>query len=1140
MECAHCRHPHASGARFCEECGRPLARRCACCGHELGARAKFCSQCGTPAADAASPVVPAPGPAAKPAGVSAAIDGAASRVPSATRPGSAAPDPANADRRQVAVLFADITGYTALCARSDPEQIQEMLGHFFDAMDSVVESHGGRVIDRAGDAVMAVFGAPIAHGNDALRSVHAALAMHRAASGMADCDGAPLALHIGIAKGEVVAAEIGGGGKPKYSITGDPVNLAARLDALAHAGETLISDALHREVAAAVEASPVGEQAVKGFAAPVALWRVKGLREARGERLPFVGRQSELKQLLGALDAVRETGVGATLLVRGDAGIGKSRLVEEFQTRARDLGFDTLSAQVLDFGVGKGQDAIATLLKALLQLGPLADETQRSAALQAARGRGLVSDEDLLFVNEWLDLPQPDGLAAIFEAMDNATRLQRAGAALGALLQRAAAARAQLLLIEDIHWASPELMRQVAAVTRAAARAPLVLLLTSRIEGDPLDKTWRASVHGSAFMTIDLAPLRPREARLLAGGLVEASSRFALLCIERAEGNPLFLEQLLRNARAGETPGVAPAVPPTIQSLVLERMDRLAAPDRAALQTAAVIGKRFSLANLRGVGGVPDADCEVLMAADLVRPDGSDFLFAHALIQEAVYASTLKSRRRELHRAAARWFGDDDPVLRAEHLDRAQDAAAAQACLRAAASEAARLRFESALRLAERGAALAEAPAHADARIGCELALLRGELLREVGRSNDSIAAYQRALELAGDDSQRLSASMGIAAGYRVTGEFAAAMKALGEAEPIAERRGLGIEQSALHHTKGNLYFAQGRIAECDAQHVLALRFAEQCGDAGSQARALSGLGDARYAQGRMTSALGYFRRCVALSEAQIRIAGPNRCMIGHCLWYANQLDAAIEQARSASADAQRFGVVPVQVFAETTMTQVLTEAGRFGEAGDACANALALARRAGSRRYEATLLFCAAELALRRGDPDAARSLLGQAYELSRQTGLGFIGAALLARWARVDAVAEARAAHLAEGQALLKDTGLAHSHLWFYRDAIEACLAAHETVSALHYANALEQAFQVETLPWVELMTQRAHAIVAAGASSAAGAGDAAGGAAASGPGLAAADRLRRVRAQAVAAGNGWALAGIDAALDAQKPYG
>lgn len=1017
------------------------------------------------------------------------------------------------------MLFADITGYTTLCAGSDPEQIQEMLGRFFDAMDKVVESHGGRVIDRAGDAVMAVFGAPVAHGNDAQRALHAALAMHRAAAGVPDCKGVPLRLHIGITKGEVVAAVISGGGKAKYSVTGDSVNLAARLDALAQPGEILISDALYREVAASVEVQSAGSQMVKGFAVPVETWRLLGLRLARGERMPFVGRQAELGQLVGALNAVRDTGVGVTVLVRGDAGIGKSRLVEEYQARARDLGFDTPSGQVLDFGVAKGQDAVSSLLKTLLQVSACDDEAQRHAAVLDAAARGLVTDDEILFVNEWLDLPQPKPLEAIFEAMDNATRLQRASEALRSLLQRAAATRSQLVLIEDIHWASPELLRLVAAAARAAARAPMVLLLTSRIEGDPIDKAWRASIHGSAFMTIDLAPLRPQEARLLAGGLVEASSRFALMCIERAEGNPLFLEQLLRTARAGETPGLAPAVPPTIQSLVLERMDRLAAPDRANLQAAAVIGKRFSLANLRGVASAPNASCDILVAADIVRPDGADFLFAHALIQEAVYASTLKSRRRELHQAAARWFGDDDPVLKAEHLDRAEDTEAAAAYLRAATREAGRLRFESALRLAERGDSLAADPARGNATVGCELALLCGEMLRELGRSTESVAAFQRALELAGDDALRCRAWMGIADGHRVTGEFAPAMQALGEAQPIAERLALTVERSRIHHTRGNLYFAQGRTAECDAQHVIALALAEQCSEPQGQARALSGLGDARYAEGRMASALDYFRRCVALcGEEQIRITGPNRCMIAHCLWYANELHDAVAHAHSVCDDAQRFGVVPVRVFAQATLTQVLTEAGLFEEAGVSVTKALELARLAGSRRYEATVLYFSAEHHLRKGDRAQARKDLELALELARQTGLGFIGAALMGRFARMAESAEERVAHLAAGEALLQDTGLAHNHLWFYRDAMEACLAAGDWQCALQHAASLERMFQVEILPWVELMVERARAIV---------------GAAVSGADAAATARLRAVRATAVAAGNGWALAGIDEAL-------
>ncbi|MES3014668.1 MAG: adenylate/guanylate cyclase domain-containing protein [Pseudomonadota bacterium] len=1102
MHCSRCSHPNPADAKFCAECGAELRRQCVACGRELAPAAKFCVECGAPA----KPAVPAP---------AAAVAG---NGPRTDHREPAHDDPTSADRRQAVVLFADISGYTALCSRSDPEQVQDMLGRFFDAMDKVVESCGGRVFDRAGDAIMAVFGAPVAHGNDAQRALRAALDMHAAASTLSDCDGAPLRLHIGIASGEVVAAVITGGGKGKYSVTGDTVNLAARLDALADSGETLISEALYREAAGSIAAEALGERMVKGFSAPLSVWRVLGLHRAHGERMQFVGRQAELRQLLGALDAVRDTGVGSTVLVRGDAGIGKSRLLDEVRERAAVQGFATAVGHVLDFGVGKGQDAIPTLLKVLLGVNALDDVRARQAALQAAADRGLVTDDETLFVSEWLDLPRPRSLDAMFEAMDNATRQRRASEALTAVLRRCAAERPELLIVEDIHWGSAELLRHLAAVSRAAALAPMILLLTSRIEGDPIDKAWRASVHGSAFSTIDLAPLRPQEARLLAGAIVEASSRFALMCIERAEGNPLFLEQLLRTARANETPGIAPAVPPTIQSLVLERMDRLGPNDRAALQVAAVIGKRFSAGNLQAVGGKPNLNCDVLVAADLVRPDGADFLFAHALIQEAVYASILKSRRRELHRAAADWFGHDDAILHAEHLDRAEDPAAIAAYLHAAAQEAARLRFESALRLADRGGVLACGVAGGNVRAGCELALLRGEVLLEVGRSNESIEAFQSALALAADDLQRCRSSMGIAAGHRVTGDFEAAMDALARAEPIAEQLDLTIERSCIHHTRGNLYFAQGRAAECDAEHGLALQYAERCGDSQSQARALSGLGDAQYAQGRMRSALDYFRRCVALCEDQIRIAGPNRCMIGHCLWYGNRLSEALGEVHAARDDAQRLGVVPVQVFAQTTVTQVLTETGRFDAARVACAEALTLARLAGSRRYEATLLYCSAEHNLRRGDPSQARVDLEQALTLARQTGLGFIGAALHARLARASPTSAERAEFLAQGEALLRGTGLAHSHLWFYRDAIEASLAVDDWASALKYADALEHKFKGEPLAWVELVVERARAIVAA---------------LQPGGGAAAITRLKHVRANALEAGNGLLLARIDQVL-------
>ena len=1087
MKCSRCEHDNLASAKFCQECGEALVRKCSACGAALAMAAKFCHECGAP-----------------------------------TRIGEVAPNPPAAtvpptgERRQAAVLFADISGYTALCARSDAEQVQAMLGRFFGSMDLVVTSYGGRVIDQIGDAVMAVFGAPVAHGNDAERAVRCALDMHKAAAGLPDCDGQPLRLHIGLASGEVVAAKIGTGASSKYSVTGDTINLAARLDALASEGETLISEELHNSVVTAIEAHPLGEHLVKGFAAAMPVWKVLGLREAQTERLPLVGRRAELAQVIGALDAVREGGTGLSIFVRGDAGIGKSRFVAELRTRALQSGFEVPIGRVLDFGVGKGEDAIPTVLRMVLKVDAQADEAARRRAVNIALESGLIEGDEELFVNEWLGLVQPVKLKPVFDAMPNTSRVRRAGETLTALLRRAASRQAMLITVEDIHWAPADLLPHLAAITRAAEGAPLILVLTSRIEGDPLDKAGRAALQACPLLTIDLAPLRTQDAQLMARALMRETSEFTAQCIARAEGNPLFLEQLLRARREPE----AASVPPTIQSLVLERVDRLAAHDRSTIQAASVLGKRFTFESLQAIVGGAAVTCDGLLAADLIRPDGSGFLFAHALIQDAVYASTLKSVRRHLHSQAAAWFGEAEPVLQAQHLDRADDPSAARAYLAAALYEIERFRFESALQLAERGATLAATLPVAGDTTACELALMRAEALREMGRSTESIDGFRAATELAQTDLQRCHAWMGVAAGNRITGAFDDAMHALRQAQPIAELLDLPTESSKIHHMRGNLLFAQGKVTECNAQHQLALEHAVRNGNVECEAQALSGLGDAQYALGQMHSALAYFQRCVALcaGRAWVRIEGPNRCMTGHCLWYLNRLHEAVEEARHACDEAKKYGGLPVQVFAQTSLAQFFTELGSIAEAERACGEGLALARVTGSRRYEALNLLLLADLRLQQGRRDEARQHLEVALGLARDTGMGFIGAALYGRLARVAIDPDERAHALREGEALLNGPCLSHCHLWFYRDAIEACISAADWDSGSRYAAALQAFVDPDPLPWALLIVARYRALQDLVLDR---------------HGEQTVERLMQLRLQVNSAGLGWALDAMDEAL-------
>jgi len=653
-----------------------------------------------------------------------------------------------------------------------------MLGRYFETVDDIIERCGGTIDKHIGDAVMAVFGAPIAHGDEAQRAVRAALEIHAAVPALEPQMGQPLAVHIGIAAGEVMASGLGSARHRTYTVIGQSVNLAARLLQVAGAGETVLDSEVHQRAQRVVRCMAIDDVRVKGIETPLQVWRLIGAAQADAAEAarPLLWRRAELAQLAAVLESCTASRTGSALYVRGEAGIGKSRLVAELQRLATEKGYVCHTGLVLDFGMGHGRDAIREAVAGLLRLSPDATADERRAALERALAHGDCAAEQAPYLADLLDLPQAAATRGLYEAMDNRAR-QHGRAETVVSLLRAASARAPILAtIEDVHWADQVTLDQLAAVTRAVGTMPVVLAMTSRLEGDPLDTAWRASVQPCPLTTIDLGPLRAEEAMELAGELLTTSHRFATQCIERAAGNPLFLEQLLRAADEHEE-----HLPATLHSLVLARLDRLPERDRAALRAAAVIGQRFSLPLLRQLANMPDYACDRLLAHALVRLDGDEFLFAHALIRDGVYASLTKARRSELHRTAAAWFADRDPVLRAEHLDRAEMPEAARAYLDAALAQAAALHPEHALALAERGAALAGMPADV-----MELNMLSGRLRCESGEGKPAVEAYQTALAAAQGAADRCRALIGIAAGQRLIAGIDAAFAALAEAEPLA------------------------------------------------------------------------------------------------------------------------------------------------------------------------------------------------------------------------------------------------------------------------------------------------------------------------------------------------------------------
>jgi class 3 adenylate cyclase len=275
---------------------------------------------------------------------------------------------ADGERRQVTALFADLAGYTSLSSRHDPEQIRDLLEQFFERVDGVTVSFGGSINQHIGDAVLALFGAPVAHGNDAERAVAAALAIHDAVRGLRAPDGTALAVHVGVASGVVVAATTGSRAHRGYTVTGQSVNLASRLMELGSAGETLISEPVRKAVGERLRAHLRGEVQLKGIPQPVRVWSVDGLDPSVtvGSVRSLVGRESERAQLAAVVAAAREKHIGEVIEIRGEPGIGKSRLGHEAVQLAAGQGFTCTVANVLDFGAGRGRDAVHQLARGLL------------------------------------------------------------------------------------------------------------------------------------------------------------------------------------------------------------------------------------------------------------------------------------------------------------------------------------------------------------------------------------------------------------------------------------------------------------------------------------------------------------------------------------------------------------------------------------------------------------------------------------------------------------------------------------------------------------------------------------------------------------------------------------------------------
>ena len=564
---------------------------CASCGHEIPDGAKFCPECGTPVAAAA---------------------------------------PAREQRKTVTVLFCDVTGSTSLGESTDPEALRALLARYFDRMKAVVERHGGSVEKFIGDAVMAVFGVPTVHEDDALRACRAAAEMRDALPELG------IRGRIGVNTGEVVV------GTAERLATGDAVNVAARLEQAAEPGEILIGAETRRLVRDAVELGPERALELRGKSGVVAanpLLAVVGEGAARRFDVAMVGRERERRALDDAWQRAQSERACHLFTLLGAAGVGKSRLTAEFLASGGESSI--VRGRCLSYGEGITYWPIVEIV---LQLG-VRPENERAAA----------------------------AIASLLGESEAPAKAEDIAWAFRTLLEQVAPV---VCVIDDLHWAEPTLLDLVDHVADWSRDAPILLVCIARPELHDRRPTWAGGKLNAT--TVLLEPLSEEETdqlieRLLGDSDLDTALRARIR--DAAEGNPLFVEQML--AMVAESPGADVVVPPTIQALLAARLDQLDPAERDVLQRGAVEGKVFHRGGVQAMAPEePDVSRRLgmLVRKELVRPDRAQltgdeaFRFRHLLIRDAAYDALPKAARAELHERFADWLEHTDGLIELDEI----------------------------------------------------------------------------------------------------------------------------------------------------------------------------------------------------------------------------------------------------------------------------------------------------------------------------------------------------------------------------------------------------------------------------------------------------------------------------------------
>ncbi len=997
--CLECGAGVPPAAVYCPTCGKPVERAegvaCPACREMNRPTSRFCSTCGAHMASVAE-----------------------------------------AERRIVTVLFADLSGFTPLTEELDAETVRELIAGCLGPLCDCVTRSGGFVDKFIGDCVMALFGAPVAYENEEERAIRAALDMHRAleewARGRTDDPWAGAyqpRLSIGINTGPVVTGLFSGGGAHNYTAVGDAVNVAARLQGQCEPGRILVGSATHRLAQHMFDFEDEIELKVKGRQEPVRARYVRGVRQQRGQlrgvagaATPLVGRSEELAALRERWELARAGRTQICLLV-GPPGIGKTRLVEEL-VAAEELGAAQLvRGRSYPYARSTPWEPLAELTREMYGIAPDADPGEAAGHIAHAVG-GAWEPEEVASLAAILGGP-----AAQDPGRELDERQERAADVLRRVLSWTGRAP-RLLVLEDLHWADGSTLSFLSGLSSSDLSGPILLVLVTRppVEGE----TRLATFLASRANRIDLAPLSADETRALVQGILgehTLDDETIEAVVARADGMPLFVEELLKALMAGgslrrDDEGRWGAsgdwrleVPDTIESVLSTRIDALRPSTKRTLQFAAIVGRRFwpGVLSQELIGSPVEAEIEALLAANFIRqrsesliPNETEHRFEHLMLHEVAYEGMLRSSREELHGAVARWLEErvehpsaETDDLIAFHYERSKTPLRALPFLVRGAREA-----------RSRGG-LEDARAHLErALLLCEDDDERSRLLSE----SEELAA------LAGDHAARLAALDALDDVARRTEDPALAAEiwlrragASFDTGDLAAARDTGTEALARFESlrdiskQGDALRLLGRVAhqrgdhdEADARYAAALAREREAGDRWGEAEILDLLGMLQVDRDEYDVAVASFDLVLEIcDELEERLLAARA--LAHratALRWMGALAEAEETASLAVVRARACGSPRTVASCELVLGGVQADAGRRSEAESLLRRSLRAAVRSQRPAVEASVWL---ELAWLASGAEAARD----ASEA--------VAAAVRSGQAHVEILAHSRAAELA-----------------------------------------------------------------------------------------------------------------------------